>query len=230
MSSTFHIDGICAVWRRQLGSLLGNPVGYLFILAFVIAVALVIAYSPGQGSEIRFFTRNIADLEPLHAAMPVALMILLPLLSMGAWASEREQGTEEMLLTLPLSPADAILGKFLAIVSFFSIALACTAYNVIELLIQGSPDLGMVAANYLGWWLAGMTAAALSILGSVLTTSQPVAFIIGLLLSVIVVGHHLVAQGVCWLITLASLQSINLSKVHFPSWFDDFSRGLAPFG
>ena len=56
--------------------------------------------------------------------MPWFLAVLLPALAMGAWASERDSGTVELLLTLPLSIADAVLGKFLAVAAYFTIALA----------------------------------------------------------------------------------------------------------
>src|SRR5687768_2776269 len=98
--STFNWAGLSAIWRRQLGSLLGNPLGYIFILAFVVASALIL-FLPNT-----IFTRNLCDLGLLLnqggvPIMPLLLAVLLPALAMGVWASEREQGTEEVLLTLP---------------------------------------------------------------------------------------------------------------------------------
>ncbi len=198
-----HWGGIAAVWRRQISSLLSNPLGYVFILAFVLATAATLFYFGGD----KFFARNIADLAPLYPVMPWLLVVLLPAIAMGAWASERESGTEELLLTLPLSVGDAILGKYLAIVTYFTIALACSLSNVLVLEWLGSPDLGLVLANYFGWWLAGLVFAAFALLASVLVSMPAIAFVLGALFSALVMG------AASWL-----------------NWFDDFNRSVLPLG
>ena len=76
--SIFHAAGITAIWRRQLGSLLGNPLGYVFIFAFVVISGLFLFWPDS------FYSRNFADLGPLFAAMPWLLVILLPALAMNA--------------------------------------------------------------------------------------------------------------------------------------------------
>jgi ABC-2 type transport system permease protein len=213
--SLLHVNGISAVWRRQLGSLLGNPLGYIFILAFVAASALIMFWPDA------YYTRNIADLGPLwdssnwlHVGlMPVLLLILLPALAMNAWASEREQGTEELLLTMPLSITDAVFGKYLAIVTYFTIALACSLSNVVVVMWQGSPDLGLVFANYLGWWLCGLQFAALALFASVTVGMPAIAFVIGMIFC----GLDLVG--------LTAGDWLNLGS----DWFDDFNRGVVPF-
>jgi len=93
--SNLSADAIGAIWRRQVSSLLGNPLGYVYILAFVL-VAAGFMFIPDD-----FFKRNLADLGPLVDLMPWLLAVLLPALAMGSWALERELGTEEHLLTLP---------------------------------------------------------------------------------------------------------------------------------
>ncbi len=195
--STFHINGISAVWRRQLGSLLGNPLGYVFIFAFVVVSSLFLFWPDS------FYGRNIADLGPLFAVMPWLLVILVPSLAMGSWSSERELGTEELLLTLPLGVIDALLGKYLAIVSYFTLALACSLTNVVVLMWLGSPDLGLVIANYLGWWFAGLALAGVGLLASVQVGSAAIAFVIG-----------------------AAYSGIILWGANAVGWFDPFNRGV----
>lgn len=199
--SAFHIDGIKAVWRRQLGSMLGNPLGYLFILAFVL-ISAAFLFVPDA-----FYSRNIADLGPLHGIMPWFLVVLLPALAMGAWSTERELGTEELLLTLPLSVADAVLGKFLAVATYYTLALLCSLSNVVVLKYLGNPDLGLVLANYLGWWLAGLVFAALSIIASVQVSLPAIAFVLGAIYCAIIAGGAMLLE-----------------------WFDPCNRGVLGFG
>jgi ABC-2 type transport system permease protein len=204
MSSMLNSAGLIAVWKRQLGSLLGNPLGYIFILAFVVASAAIL-FLPDF-----FFTRNICDLGYLLSwggfpMMAALLVVVVPALTMGAWASERDAGTEELLLTMPLSMLDAILGKYLAVMSFVTLALACSLSNVVVLAWIGDPDVGLILANYIGWWLAAAGFAAWSLLASVLVTMPAIAFVIGALLSAV-----LLVLG--W----------------WSGFFEDFNRGVLP--
>lgn len=192
---------ISAVWKRQLGSLLGNPLGYIFILAYVL-VSGGFLFIPNA-----FFARNIADLGVLLEIMPWLLVILVPAIGMGSWASERELGTDEQLLTLPLSETDALVGKWLAVASFFTLALACSISNVIVLIWLGDPDLGMVFANYASWWFAGLVFAAISVLASVMVSIPAIAFVLGAFF--------------CALAMLAARSG---------EWFDPFNRGLISIG
>lgn len=203
MSAAVNFPALSAVMRRQLWSLLGNPLGYVFILAFVLAAGATLFLFQGD----KYFARNIADLGPLLSVMPLFLVVLLPALAMGAWATEREQGTEELLLTMPLSIVDALLGKYLAVVAYFTIAMACSLSNIIVLAWLGTPDWGLVFANYAGWWFAGLAFAALGLLASVLVAIPAIAFVVGSLFCGIAVWA---ASGI--------------------DWFDAFNRGVVPLG
>ena len=203
MSAALNPAALSAVMRRQLWSLLGNPLGYVFILAFVLAAGATLFLFQGD----KYFARNIADLGPLFTVMPLFLVVLLPALAMGAWATEREQGTEELLLTMPLSILDALLGKYLAVVAYFSIALLCSLSNVIVLAWLGTPDWGLVFANYAGWWFAGLAFGALGLLASVLVSIPAIAFVVGAIFCGIAMWA---AAGL--------------------DWFDAFNRGVVPLG
>ncbi len=173
--SPLRLHAVVAVWRKQLGSLLLNPLGYVFILAFVLIYGGVL-FLPDD-----YFQRNIADLGPILDVMPWLFAVLVPAVSMGAWASERELGTDEQLLTLPLSELDVLLGKWLAIASYFTVALVCSLTNVWVLSSLGEPDIGLVQTIYLGWWLMGLTFAAASLWASTLVGMPAVAFVLGAL-------------------------------------------------
>jgi ABC-2 type transport system permease protein len=199
--SVLNLNGVSAVTKRQLHSLLANPLGYVFIFAFVV-IAGAFLFLPDA-----YYTRNIADFGPLFTVMPWLLVILLPALAMGSWATERELGTEELLLTLPFGILDAVLGKFLAVVGYFTLALLCSLTNLVVLSWLGSPDTGLVFANYVGWWLAGVAFAGLGVLASVQVGMPAIAFVVGALYcGIVMMGANLV------------------------DWFDPFNRGVIPFG
>ncbi|MHC5067379.1 MAG: Gldg family protein [Planctomycetota bacterium] len=183
---------VIAIARRQLGAFLGSPLGYIFILAFVV-IAAAVNFVPDD-----FYRRNIADFGALYQWMPWLLAALLPALAMSAWSSEREHGTEELLLTLPVTVSEAVLGKYLAVVVFYTIAVLCSLSNVAMLCLLGDPDWGQLLANLIAWWLLGTGFAALGLLGSVLASSAAIAFAIGVLLcavfGVIVSGADLVVS------------------------------------
>ena len=178
--SVINPAAIIAIARRQLGSFLTSPLGYVFILAFVVLFGAV-TFGPEA-----FYKRNIADFGLTYAVMPWALAVLVPALVMTAWSSERENGTEELLLTLPLSILDAVLGKYLAVAAFFTIALLCNLCNVAMLAWLGDPDMGLVFANFIGWWLYGLALCGVALLGSVQVGSSAIAFVVGLIYCLVV--------------------------------------------
>ncbi len=174
--SVLRTHAVKAVWRRQLWSLLGNPLGYVFVLAFVLIYGGLL-FIPAE-----FFVRNINDLGPIQDYIPWLMAVLIPAIAMGSWASEKELGTEEQLLTLPMTETDILVGKWLAVFSYFTLALLCSLSNVAVLVWLGDPDFGLIAAQYLGWWLAGSVFSAAGVLASCWVGLPAVAFVLGVLI------------------------------------------------
>ena len=168
-----NCSAIQAIAGRQLGHLLGNPMGYVVILAYVLAAGLFV-FVPDS-----YYTRDIADLQPLQLIMPLLLIILLPALCMGSWASEREHGTEEQLLTFPMSVPEIILGKYAGIMAFFGLAMLGSLFLVGVVAWLGNPDAGLLVAHFVSWFAIGAVYAAVAILASSLTSMPAVAFVLG---------------------------------------------------
>ena len=169
---------IKAVFWRNLASYFSGVLGYLFILVFVVACAAT-AFSP------RFFTNNLATLDQLSDFFPMLLLFIVPAVTMTSWAEERRQGTDELLFTLPATDFEILLGKYLAMLAVYTIALAFSGFNLFVLEKYADPDWGLLFTTYVGYWLAGGTLLAAGMFASVLTNSMTVAFVLGVVVCIV---------------------------------------------
>ncbi|HEX2648991.1 MAG TPA: ABC transporter permease [Burkholderiales bacterium] len=163
------------VWviaKRELSSYFTSPVAYVFLVIFLL-LAGFFTFTAGA-----FFERGEASLGAFFSWHPWLYLVLVPAVGMRLWAEERRSGTIELLLTMPIAPWQAILGKFLASWLFLAVALVLTFPVVITVNVLGSPDNGMIVAGYIGSFLLAGAYLALSCLTSALTRNQVVAFIL----------------------------------------------------
>lgn len=166
------LRGATAVFRRELAGYFSTPVAYVFIVIFLI-LAGVFTFQIGG-----LYERGQADLQPFFAFHPWLYLFLVPALAMRLWAEEHKSGTIELLMTLPLSRAGAIMGKFMAAWAFAGAALALTFPVWVTVNFLGSPDNGAILAGYVGSFLMAGAVLALGSCASAGTKSQVIAFII----------------------------------------------------
>ncbi len=166
------MSATASVFRRELASYFATPVAYVFIVIFLVLAGTLTFYFGG------LYERGQADLQPFFVLHPSLYLFLVPAVAMRLWAEERRSGTIELLLTLPMTLGQAVLGKFLAAWAFVCLALAMTFPIWLTINYLGAPDNGVIAAGYVG---SALMAGAFLAVGSCLsatTRSQVVAFIL----------------------------------------------------
>ena len=171
------------VFRRELAGYFATPVAYVFIVIFLLLNGIFTFYLGD------FFERGQADLQPFFTWHPWLYLFLVPALGMRLWAEERRSGTIELLMTLPISVGQAVLGKFFAAWAFTAIGLALTFPVWITVNYLGDPDNGVVLAGYFGSLMLAGASLAIAACLSALTRNQVIAFV--------------VAVSVCFLFTVA---------------------------
>lgn len=166
------MGNIWVIFKRELFGYFATPIAYVFIVIFLFLSGIFTFYLGN------FFERGQADLLPFFSFHPWLYLFLIPALAMRLWAEERKSGTIELLLTLPVTMAQAVLGKFLAAWAFTGIALALTFPMWITVNYLGNPDNGVILASYIGSLLMAGAFLAIGSCISAITKNQVIAFVI----------------------------------------------------
>lgn len=167
---------ILAITHKELSSYFGSLLALIFLGTFVAAVLFIFFQVE------TFFARGVAETRPLFRWMPILLIFLLAALTMRQWSEEQRAGTQELLLTLPVSPLNLVLGKFLAVMALISLALALTLPLPVTVGVLGRLDWGPVLGGYLAALLMAAAYAAIGLFVSSRTDNQIVALIVTVLL------------------------------------------------
>jgi ABC-2 type transport system permease protein len=181
--------------KRELAAYFGTGLAYVFAVIFV---ALTGAFAFFIGN---FFGREQADLLSFFQYHTWLYLLLVPAVAMRLWAEERKAGTIELLMTLPVTTGEAIIGKFLAAWAFIGFALVLTFPMWITVNYLGEPDNGVILTSYIGSFLMAGAFLAIGSCISALTKNQVIAFI--------------VASTICFLLVMSGT---DLVLNFFRSW------------
>ncbi|MGC9520675.1 MAG: Gldg family protein [Anaerolineae bacterium] len=159
------------VTRKELRGYFGSPMALIFIGTFLAATLFSFFWVE------TFFARGIADVRPLFQWMPILMIFLVAALTMRQWSEEERSGTLEILLTLPVSKTQLVLGKFLAVVALVAVALGLTIFLPLTVSLLGNLDWGPVFGGYLAALLLAGAYTAIGLFISSRTDNQIVALI-----------------------------------------------------
>ncbi len=216
--SAWH--NIRTIAKRELGGYFASPVAYVFIVIFLLLAGFFTFMAGG------FFERGEASLGAFFTWHPWLYLFLVPAIGMRLWSEERRLGTMELLLTMPITTWQAIVGKFLASWLFLVLALVLTFPVIITVNYLGNPDNGVIFGAYIGSMLLGGSYLAISCMTSALTRNQVVSFIISVVicLFLILCGYPPVTN---LLLNLESPRLVEtVAAFSVMTHFDGFQKGV----
>ncbi len=197
-----------AMVKKELSGYFGSAVAYVFIVMFLLLCGFF------TFSVSRFYELGQADLRAFFEWLPWIFLFLVPAVAMRMWAEERRTGTLELLLTLPITMTELILGKFLAAWLFICFAIFLTFPLVITVAYLGDPDLGAIACGYLGSVLLAGALLSVGSMTSSLTRNQVISFIVSVV--------------ICLFFTLAGWPPITGAFAEWaPTWLVDVVAGFS---
>ncbi len=204
------------LYKKELKSYFNSPIAYLVVLFFVVFSNVYFFFFN------QFFSKNIATLRGYFALMPVIFIILIPSITMRSWAEEKKTGTDELLLTLPLTDWQLVMAKFLSSFVLLSIMLGATLFVPFTVNVLGDFETGQIIGEYIGALLLGAAGLAIGQFISSVTSNQISAYIFSVvaLLFITIIGEASIIFN-----PSARLGNV-LSYLSFSFHFESFRKGL----
>jgi len=225
------MQNVLAIWQREMKSYFVSPIAYAVLTVFLFLIGLfffgrlaeVVQYTMmqaqmGQGSQPIDVPAYV--MQSLFATTSVVLLFLIPMLTMGLFSEEKKRGTIELLLTTPVGNFQAMLGKYLASLTFLLILFLSSWVTISALFVYSQPDWKPVLSGYLGMFLYGAALLALGLFISTLTENQIVAVVLTFGVSLVL-----------WLVSVFSVSATGLTRnvidyLSVISHLDDFIKGV----
>lgn len=212
-----------AIFKRELKGYFETPLAYVFLVVFLF-------FSGYLTFRQGFFEARQADMWTFFMNLPLLFVFMVPATAMRLWAEERKSGSIELLLTLPVTVTQAVLGKFMAAWVFLGIALLLTFPMVITVCYLGEPDIGMIAAGYLGSILIAGGFLAIGCFFSAVSKNQVISFVLSVVVCAILVfaGMPTTMNYLSTFLPQALVQSI--AAMSFQTHFEAILKGVLQFG
>ncbi len=176
---------ILTIWQKELKQFFLSPIAYVILVVFITLAGLfyfdLFTYFVQMQAQFQSYQNpmamqqlNVNDMiiTPLFHNLSVILLLIIPLMTMRLYAEERKNGTEETLLTSPISESSIVWGKFMGAISFYAFAVFLTAQFPLILFKYGNPDVGKILTGYAGLFLMGASFIAFGLFSSTLAKTQ----------------------------------------------------------
>lgn len=219
-SPAIFLRGVRIVFTRELAAIFDSPVAYVYFIAFTIVTSAIFMNN--------FFIKGVLDMAPYFEMLPVVSIIFMPALTMRVWAEEKRVMTFELLMTLPLTSAQTVIGKFLSVFIYYALALLGSLPIVVMMNRLGSPDNGAILSGYAGAVMLGALTLALGVFMSSVTNSQIVAFVLTAFAAFVLVftGNDLVVSVLDGLAPSIQMGTMLYENVSLVPRFEAFVGGL----
>ena len=224
LSAREWLAGVRLVAGRELSAYFDSAIAYVYTIGFVVLTNSIFMNE--------FFLTGTVDMTGFFDRMPLLLAVFVPAVTMRLWAEERRQRTIELLLTLPLTTAQAVLWKYLAAMALYGGFLAGSLPIVAMLLFLGHPDLGRIVGGYLGAASIGSLLISLGMLLSAVSGDQIVAFVLGAVASsaLVLSGNEKVVAVLDGLAPGLGAGTLLYESVSVAPHYDAFVRGVVDLG
>ena len=213
------MNGFLAVFKREFKGYFSTPLAYVFLVIFLFFSGYM-AFSKG------FFEIRQADMRTFFMNMPVLVACMVSAMAMRLWAEERKTGSIELLLTLPITVMQAVLGKFFAAWAFLCVALSLTFPMPITVCYLGDPDVGLIMTGYLGTILMAGGFLAIGCFFSALSKNQVISLVLsGVACAVLIFAGMPTAMNFLSAFLPAGLVDA-ISAMSFLEHFDSIQKGV----
>lgn len=203
---------ILAIYRKEMKTYFNSPIAFIVISSFlVITNWLFFDYG-----DYPFFAINIADIRGIFDFGAIVLLFIAPAVSMRLISEEKHQDTLELLVTMPITDMQIIIGKYLSTLAIFGIILLGTLIAPISISFVGDLDSGIVISSYIGFFLLGATYLAMGLAASAFTRNQIIAYIIGIVIIAVFFLMNGMVSGSGLIATLFENLSI---RFHYQNFF-----------
>ena len=207
------MNSVLAIYQKELATYFRSPIAYFVVAVFLLGTGYFFIYN--------IFLTGVGTMDETFQNMGILLLTLMPVMTMRLFSGEYSGRTIELLMTLPLTPWQIVIGKYLGAVTMLLLMTVATGINLIPLYLYGNPETSTILSGYLGFILLGMACLAVGQFFSALTQNQIVAALITIpvLLGFWFVGH---LQSFQTSVVLRGL----FGYLSFALHFGDFIRGL----
>ena len=216
------MNGFLAVFKREFKGYFSTPLAYVFLVIFLF-------FSGYMMFRQGFYQMRQADMRAFFSNLPLLFVFMVPSTAMRLWAEERKSGSIELLLTLPITVTQAVLGKFFAAWLFLAIALLLTFPVPLTILYLGQPDVGLIITGYIGSLFMAGGFLAIGSFFSALSKNQVISFVLSVVACALLVFANMPTTQAYLSTFLPAGLAAAIGQLSFQTHFESIQKGVIEF-